>query len=152
MNKRVYAESAVKTKDQDTIEGSVAIKKTAAKTAGGPAKSAPAKTTAATSAPEKAPAAKLTKTQTIKAMAEKLQVEPKQVQAFFDLLVETATEQTRDAGEFTLPGLGKLVKAERKERMGRNPQTGEAIKIAAKTTVKFRIAKPAADAIAPPKA
>ena len=60
-----------------------------------------------------------------------------------------ATEQTREAGEFTIPGLGKLAKAERKER---NPQTGEEIKIAAKTTVKFRIAKAAADAIAPPKA
>ena len=51
-----------------------------------------------------------------------------------------------------MPGLGKLVKAERKERMGRDPQTGEEIKIAAKTTVKLRVAKAAADAIAPPKA
>ncbi len=94
----------------------------------------------------------MTKTQTVKAMAEKLDIAPKQIQAFFDLLVETATEQTRGAGEFTIPGLGKLVKAERKERMGRNPQTGEQIKIAAKTTVKFRIAKAATEAIAPSKA
>lgn len=130
----------------------MATKKTAAKGTEAPAKQAPAKTPAAKTAPEKTPVAKLTKTQIIKTMSEKLQVEPKQVQAFFDLLVETATEQTRDAGEFTVPGLGKLVKAERKERMGRNPQTGEAIKIAAKTTVKFRIAKSAADTIAPPKA
>ena len=98
-----------------------------------------------------APVAKMTKTQIMKAMAEKLQTEPKQVQAFFDVLAETATEQTREAGEFTVPGLGKLVKAERKERLGRNPQTGEQIKIAAKTTVKFRIAKAATEAIAPPK-
>lgn len=101
--------------------------------------------------PTPTPVAKMTKTQIVKTMAEKLAVEPKQVQAFFDVLVETATEQTRQAGEFTVPGLGKLVKAERKERMGRNPQTGEQIKIAAKTTVKFRIAKGATDAIAPPK-
>jgi DNA-binding protein HU-beta len=98
-----------------------------------------------------APVAKMTKTQIVKAMAEKLEVETKQVQSFFDALAEMATEQTRDAGEFTVPGLGKLVKAERKERMGRNPQTGEQIKIAAKTTVKFRVAKAATDAIAPPK-
>ena len=98
------------------------------------------------------PVAKMTKTQTIKAMAEKLATEPKQVQAFLDALAEMATEQTREAGEFTIPGLGKLVKAERKERMGRNPQTGEEIKISAKTTVKFRVAKAATDAIAPPKA
>ena len=99
-----------------------------------------------------APVAKMTKTQSVKAMAEKLEAEPKQVQSFFDALTEMATVQTRESGEFTIPGLGKLVKAERKERMGRNPQTGEEIRIAAKTTVKFRIAKAATDAIAPPKA
>ena len=101
--------------------------------------------------PASAPVAKLTKTQIVKTMAERLAIEPKQVQAFFDVLVEMATGQTREAGEFTIPGLGKLVKAERKERTGRNPATGEQIKIAAKTTVKFRIAKAATEAIAPPK-
>lgn len=99
-----------------------------------------------------APVAKMTKTQMVKALAEKLATDTKQVQSFLDALLEMATEQTRASGEFTIPGLGKLVKAERKERMGRNPQTGEEIKIAAKTTVKFRIAKAATDAIAPPKA
>ena len=94
--------------------------------------------------------AKMTKTQIVKAMAEKLKVETKQIQSFFDALSEMATEQTREAGEFTVPGLGKLVKAERKERMGRNPSTGEQIKIAAKTTVKFRVAKAATDAISSP--
>ncbi len=95
---------------------------------------------------------KMTKTQIVKALAEKLNVQPKQVVSFFDAMTDMATEQTRETGEFTVPGLGKLVKAERKERMGRNPATGEQIKIAAKTTVKFRIAKAATDAIAPPKA
>ena len=99
-----------------------------------------------------APAVKMTRTQIVKALAEKLEAEPKQIQSFFDALAEMATEQTREAGEFTVPGLGKLVKAERKERMGRNPSTGEQIKIAAKTTVKFRIAKAATDAITPQKA
>ncbi len=114
----------------------------------------PAKAATPVKAAEKTPGAsvaKMTKTQIVKAMAEKLDVETKQIQAFFDALTEMATEQTREAGEFTVPGLGKLVKAERKERMGRNPSTGEQIKIAAKTTVKFRVAKAAADAIAPPK-
>ncbi|MGI4756443.1 MAG: HU family DNA-binding protein [Janthinobacterium lividum] len=102
--------------------------------------------------PATTPVSKMTKTQIVKALAEKLATEPKQVQAFFDALVEMATEQTREAGEFTIPGLGKLVKAERKERVGRNPATGEEMKIAAKSAVKFRIAKAATDAIAPPKA
>jgi DNA-binding protein HU-beta len=85
-------------------------------------------------------------------LAEQLQVPPKQVAGFLDLLIETATSQTRKNGEFTIPGLGKLVKAERAARTGRNPATGEAIKIAAKTTVKFRLSKAAKDAVVPPKA
>ena len=101
--------------------------------------------------PAPATVAKMTKTQIVKALAEKLAIEAKQVQTFFDALAEMAREQTREAGEFTLPGLGKLVKADRKEWMGGNPQTGEEIKIATRTTVKFRIAKAATDAIAPPK-
>ncbi|MEI8140288.1 MAG: HU family DNA-binding protein [bacterium] len=48
---------------------------------------------------------------------------------------------------FTLPGLGKLVLVNRKARMGRNPATGETIKIKAKRVVKFRVAKAAKDAI-----
>ncbi len=118
------------------------------------AEKTPAKAATPVKAAEKTPSvpvAKMTKTQIIKAMAEKLEVEPKQVQSFFDVLTDMATEQTREAGEFTVPGLGKLVKAERKERMGRNPSTGEQIKIAAKTTVKFRIAKAATEAVAPPR-
>ena len=118
--------------------------KSAAKTAAKPA----AKTAVPAAAP--APVTKMTKTQIVKSLAEKLTIEPKQAQSFLDALAEMATEQTREAGEFTLPGLGKLVKAERKERIGRNPQTGAQITIAAKTTVKFRIAKAATEAIAPP--
>ena len=98
-----------------------------------------------------APAGKMTKSQLIRFMSEKLEMAPKQIEAVLDLLVDTATTQTREVGEFTIPGLGKLVKAERKERMGRNPGTGEQITIAAKTAVKFRLAKGATDAIAPPK-
>jgi len=52
---------------------------------------------------------------------------------------------------FTIPGIGKLVVVQRKARMGRNPATGESIKIAAKKVLKFRIAKAAKDAITPPK-
>ncbi|MGI4757394.1 MAG: HU family DNA-binding protein [Janthinobacterium lividum] len=100
----------------------------------------------------KLPATKMTKTQVIRFMAEQMAVPPKQVGQFFDLLIETATAQTKKVGEFTIPGLGKLVKAQRAARMGRNPATGEALKIKAKTTVKFRLAKAAKDAVVPPKA
>ena len=124
-----------------------AVKKTAAKNATSKS-AAPVKAVGNT----KLPATKMTKTQVIRYMAEQMQVPPKQVASFFNLLIEMATTQTRKQGEFTVPGLGKLVKAQRAARIGRNPQTGEAIKIKAKTTVKFRLAKAAKDAVVPPKA
>ena len=93
----------------------------------------------------------MTKTALIRAMAEKMELNNKQVAGFFETLADTAVKETKKNGEFTIPGVGKLVKAERKARVGRNPQTGEAIKIKAKTVVKFRISKAAKDAIAPVK-
>jgi DNA-binding protein HU-beta len=96
-------------------------------------------------------AAGLTKTALTRHMAEKLELTNKQSAAFLDLLAETAIKETKKNGVFVIPGIGRLVKAERKARMGRNPQTGEAIKIKAKTVVKFRVAKSAKDVIAPPK-
>ena len=64
----------------------------------------------------------------------------------------TALKETKKNGLFVLPGIGRLVKSKRKARMGRNPATGAAIKIAAKTVVQFRVAKAAKDFIAPSKA
>jgi DNA-binding protein HU-beta len=96
-------------------------------------------------------AATLTKTALVRQLAEKLELTNKQSAAFLDLLAETAIKETKKNGVFVIPGLGRLVKAERKARMGRNPQTGEQIKIKAKTVVKFRVAKSAKDSIAPPK-
>jgi DNA-binding protein HU-beta len=93
----------------------------------------------------------MTKTALVRAMAEKMELTNKQTSTFLEMLAETAVKETKKNGEFTIPGIGKLVKAERKARLGRNPQTGETIKIKAKTVVKFRVAKTAKDTIAPPK-
>lgn len=119
------------------------------------AKKIPAKATSIaikTARGSKTPVPRMTKTAVIRYMAEQMEVPPKQIAAFFNLLIETATTQTKKNGEFTIPGLGKLVKAQRAARMGRNPATGETIKIKAKTTVKFRLSKSAKDAVVPPKA
>ncbi|GAC1644259.1 MAG: HU family DNA-binding protein [Acidobacteriaceae bacterium] len=93
----------------------------------------------------------MTKTALVRHMAEKMEVNNKQSAAFLQLLADTAVKETKKNGVFVIPGLGRLVKAERKARTGRNPQTGEPIKIKAKTVVKFRVAKAAKDAIAPMK-
>jgi len=84
-------------------------------------------------------------------VAEKHELSNKQAAAILEHLAEVAIRETKKAGVFVLPGLGRLVKSNRKARMGRNPQTGEAIKIPAKTVVKFRVAKAAKDSIAPKK-
>ena len=89
----------------------------------------------------------LTKTALVRQLAEKLELTNKQSAAFLDLLAETAVKETKKNGVFIIPGLGRLVKAERKARMGRNPQTGEAIKIKAKTVVRLRPAKVLKDAV-----
>ncbi|HLW52094.1 MAG TPA: HU family DNA-binding protein [Candidatus Angelobacter sp.] len=93
----------------------------------------------------------MTKTQLVRHMAEKHGLNNKTTAAFLDSLAETAIKETKKNGVFVLPGLGRLVKSNRKARMGRNPQTGEPIKIPAKVVCKFRVAKSAKDAIAPKK-
>jgi DNA-binding protein HU-beta len=93
----------------------------------------------------------MTKTQLVRHMAEKLELNNKTAATFLETLAETAVKETKKNGVFVIPGLGRLVKSNRKARMGRNPQTGEPIKIAAKTVVKFRVAKAAKDSIAPKK-
>ena len=95
--------------------------------------------------------AALTKTQIVTNLAEATDISKKLSAQYLETLSALAIKETKRTGQFTLPGLGKLVKQQRKARVGRNPQTGESIKIPAKTVVKFRVAKAAKDAIAPAK-
>ncbi|MBM4311512.1 MAG: HU family DNA-binding protein [Deltaproteobacteria bacterium] len=89
----------------------------------------------------------LTKAQVVSQLAEKLAITKKSAGEALDALADLACKETKKKGSFVLPGFGKLVKVQRKARTGRNPATGEAIKIKAKTVVKFRIAKACKDAI-----
>ena len=91
----------------------------------------------------------MTQTQLLRHLAESCQLSNKVARQFLETLAETALKETKKKGLFVLPGIGRLVKAKRKARKGRNPATGAVIKIAAKTVVKFRVAKAAQDSIAP---
>jgi DNA-binding protein HU-beta len=93
----------------------------------------------------------MTQTQLVRHLAETSGTSNKAARDFLELLAKTALAETKKNGVFVLPGIGRLVKSARKARMGRNPATGEAIKIPAKTVVKFRVAKAAKDAIVPGK-
>jgi DNA-binding protein HU-beta len=89
----------------------------------------------------------MTQAQMITALADKVNLPKKDTKEILATLADLAHKETKKNGEFILPGLGKLVKQRRKARTGRNPATGEAIKIPAKTVLKFRIAKAAKDAV-----
>ena len=94
---------------------------------------------------------RMTQTAIIRELAETSGVNNKVAKQFLEQFATMAVRETKKNGVFVLPGLGRLVRSERKARMGRNPATGEAIKIPAKKVVKFRIAKAVKDSIVPPK-
>ncbi len=91
----------------------------------------------------------MTKAQLVAHLAETAEVTKKQAAAILEELAQQAYKQAKLG--FTVPGIGKLVMQQRAARWGRNPQTGEKIKIKAKKVVKFRVAKACKDAIIPPK-
>ena len=93
----------------------------------------------------------LTKTQLIAELADATELSKKDVGAVLTNLAELVYAQAPAASGCTIPGLGKLKLVQRKARMGRNPATGETIKLPKKTVVKFVVAKAAKDAIVPPK-
>ena len=88
----------------------------------------------------------MTKAQIMAELAAATCMPKKEVVAVVDALVQMACKEAKKAG-FTLPGLGKLIVVSRSARWGRNPATGEKIKIKAKKALKFRVAKAAEDAV-----
>jgi len=91
----------------------------------------------------------MTKAQIVAQIAEEAEISKKQAAIALDSLAKMAYKGAKLG--FTIPGIGKLVLQQRKARMGRNPATGEQIKIKAKKVVKFRVSKTCKDAIIPPK-
>lgn len=91
--------------------------------------------------------AKMSKSAIIAAMAEATGMSKKDVGMFMDKLGEMALKEVKKSGEFAVLGLGKLVKVDRKARVGRNPMTGAVLQIPAKTVVKFRLTKATKEAV-----
>ena len=90
----------------------------------------------------------LSKTKVVGHIAEKVGTPKKTAAQFFEELFKLAVKEAKGgASKFVIPGIGRVVKAHRKARMGRNPQTGEAIKIKAKTVVRLRPSKAFKDAV-----
>jgi len=96
-------------------------------------------------------ATKMTQSAIVKELAEETGTTTKTAKQFMTSFSDMAVRETKKNGMFVIPGIGRLVRVERKARMGRNPATGQEIKIPAKKVVKFRVAKAVKDAIVPPK-
>ena len=98
-----------------------------------------------------ADARRMGKTELFSHFAERFDIKRTQAREIFDELQQLSEKELKRCGEFVLPGMTKLVVQKRQARMGRNPATGEAIEIPAKTVVKARIAKQLKDSVLPGK-
>jgi DNA-binding protein HU-beta len=94
---------------------------------------------------------RMSQSEVVNHFAEKFELKRAQVKELFEELVNLASREVKENGEFVLPGFGKLVLSERKAREGRNPQTGETIQIPPKTVLKFRVGKSIKDSVVPKK-
>ena len=89
-----------------------------------------------------------TKSGIMAALAETAGVTKKQASAVYDRIVDIAIKGAKQEEKgLTLPGIGKVKLIKRPARTGRNPATGETIKIKAKTVVKIVACKAFKDAI-----
>ena len=90
----------------------------------------------------------LSKSKIVAHVAEKVGTSKKVAAQFFEELFKLAVKEAKGgAGKFVIPNIGRVVKAHRKARMGRNPATGEAIQIKASKKVAFRASKELKEAI-----
>jgi len=87
------------------------------------------------------------KSELIDAIAESAGLTKAQAGKALDATVDAIGKALKDGDEVTLVGFGSFYVADREERTGRNPRTGETIKIAAAKQPKFRAGKSLKDAV-----
>jgi nucleoid DNA-binding protein len=89
----------------------------------------------------------MTKSQLVQKLAEAAELNKKQADAVLQKLVDVTVGSVRKGDPVKIPGLGTFRKVQTKARMGRNPQTGEQIKIPARKKVRFSVAKTFKEAV-----
>ena len=83
----------------------------------------------------------MTKSQLVQKLAEGAELNKKQADIVLQALVDVTVSSVKKGDPVKIPGLGTFRKVQTKARMGRNPQTGEPIKIPARKKVRFSVAK-----------
>ena len=80
----------------------------------------------------------MNKAELVDAIASEAKITKADAQRAVDGLIDAATKALKKGDRVALVGFGSFSVAKRAARNGRNPQTGKAIKIAAKKVVKFK--------------
>ena len=93
----------------------------------------------------------MNKVELIAALADKAEVSKKDAAKVLDAFTDTITEQLSQKEKVTLVGFGTFETRERAARTGKNPRTGEALKIAASVVPAFKAGKALKDAVNAPK-
>jgi DNA-binding protein HU-beta len=83
----------------------------------------------------------MTKAELISQMAATANLTKAETEKTLNALISILTSSLQTEGELSISGFGVFSVSERSERIGRNPQTGETIQIAASKTVKFKPGK-----------
>ena len=89
----------------------------------------------------------MNRTELVAAMAEKTQLSKKDAEAALQAFVDVVSEEMKKGEKVQLVGFGTFEVSERAAREGRNPQTGEAMTIAASKTPKFKAGKALKDLV-----
>ncbi len=89
----------------------------------------------------------MNKTELVAAVAEQAEISKKDAEKALKAFVDVVTEQLKAGDKVQLVGFGTFEVSERAAREGRNPQTGETMKIAASKAPKFKAGKVLKDAI-----
>jgi len=93
----------------------------------------------------------MTKNQLVRKLAEDSGVSRKQADDVLNCLIDTVVKSVKKGENLKIPGLGIFKLRKMKARMGRNPQTGEPIKISARRKVGFTVAKQFKETVLGPK-
>ena len=89
----------------------------------------------------------MNRTELISAMAENANMTKVDTEKALKAFIDTVTEELKNGGKVQLVGFGTFEVAERAERQGRNPKTGEAITIPASKSPKFKAGKALKDIV-----
>lgn len=90
----------------------------------------------------------MNKSELVEAIAARCECSRREAEESLNAVIDTISEELKRGGSIQLVGFGTFLTSKRNARTGKNPRTGEAIKIAARTVPKFSPGKALRDVVA----